>query len=130
MNSLSLDTKWKAKTKAKGLITEIVKNSIGGILPMVTMSDKDIKKETTRIAVIFLLTGLFLGSGFVLCIIDFVPMYSITIRLIGSLVIGTSILCGVVAANTLRSNVLHHWIISYYQTVEDTNKNANLKNGV
>jgi len=97
---------------------------------MANMSNRDIKKETTKIAVIFLLTGLLLGSGFVLCVIDFVPMDAITMRLFGSLAIGASVLCSIVAAITLSSNVLYHRLISYYQTLEDINDDANLKNGV
>ena len=97
---------------------------------MANISNRDIKRETTRIAVIFLLTGLLLGSGFVLCILDFVAMDSITMRLFGSLAIGASVLSSIVAAIVLSSNVLCHRLISYYQTLEDINNDANLKNGV
>jgi len=112
VNSLSLDTKWKAtKPEAKDLMIEVGKNLIGGILPMANISNRDIKRETTRIAVIFLLTGLLLGSGFVLCILDFVAMDSITMRLFGSLAIGASVLSSIVAAIVLSSNVLCHRLL-------------------
>jgi len=59
------------------------------------------KNRSLCIAIIFLLTGLFLGSGFVLCVLDFVPIGAITLRVFGSLCVGGAILSAITAYKTL-----------------------------
>jgi len=65
-----------------------------------TTNDR-IKNEIIRVAVIFLLTGLLLGSGLTLCVIDFTFINAVTIKTFGSLVVIGSIFAGIEAAITL-----------------------------
>jgi hypothetical protein len=68
---------------------------------MENMMNKEMIITTVKIAIIFLLIGIFCGSGFVLCVADFVPLTALVIKIFGSMAAIGALISGFVGAGEL-----------------------------
>ena len=69
---------------------------------MENTTNKRVRIEVVSTAVIFLLVGLLLGSGVVLCILAFVPINAIDIRVFGSIAVVFGSIVSIFAGGHLK----------------------------
>jgi len=95
------------------------------------MADMKIKEARTallRVAIIFLLVGIFAGSGTVLCVMDFIPFTTLLIKIFSSIAVMGLVILGIVAYEELSKffNVTRAKTIQFKETEEWIRK-SNMK---